>query len=257
MNNKQKERWIVDAILFGGLLVLFFLDLTGVDLHQWIGLFAGGLALYHLASHWNWVTAITERFFEGSSNRARLYYVLDGALFAGFALMILTGLVISTWLNLTLSSYAAWLSAHIWISIATLGLVVVKIGLHWRWVASVALSLVREMQPAEPVRVAARSQPGGKRMTRREFLGVMGLVSVVSTAALNQAVHSLDASEQSVAQTSSTTNIGTTSSSGSSQTVTSSSGCTVRCGRGCSYPGHCRKYVDTNGNNRCDLGECM
>jgi hypothetical protein len=29
----------------------------------------------------------------------------------------------------------------------------------------------------------------------------------------------------------------------------------VRCNRGCSYPGHCRRYEDTNGNNICDLSE--
>lgn len=33
--------------------------------------------------------------------------------------------------------------------------------------------------------------------------------------------------------------------------------CTVRCGRRCFYPGHCRRYRDTNGNGRCDLGECV
>ena len=32
--------------------------------------------------------------------------------------------------------------------------------------------------------------------------------------------------------------------------------CTIRCGRRCSYPGHCRRYTDSNGNGRCDLGEC-
>jgi hypothetical protein len=31
----------------------------------------------------------------------------------------------------------------------------------------------------------------------------------------------------------------------------------VRCDRRCSYPGHCRKYTDSNGNGRCDLGECL
>jgi hypothetical protein len=33
--------------------------------------------------------------------------------------------------------------------------------------------------------------------------------------------------------------------------------CVVRCGRRCSYPGHCRRDVDTDGNWRCDPGECL
>jgi hypothetical protein len=33
--------------------------------------------------------------------------------------------------------------------------------------------------------------------------------------------------------------------------------CTKRCPRGCSYPGHCRRYTDSNNNGYCDLGECL
>ena len=37
--------------------------------------------------------------------------------------------------------------------------------------------------------------------------------------------------------------------------ASSSNTSSVRCNRGCSYPGHCRRYEDTNGNNICDLSE--
>ena len=37
----------------------------------------------------------------------------------------------------------------------------------------------------------------------------------------------------------------------------SSSNCVVLCPNGCSYPGRCRRYVDSNNNQRCDLGECL
>lgn len=33
--------------------------------------------------------------------------------------------------------------------------------------------------------------------------------------------------------------------------------CVVRCRNACSYPGHCKRYVDSNANGRCDCGECM
>jgi len=33
--------------------------------------------------------------------------------------------------------------------------------------------------------------------------------------------------------------------------------CQVRCPRGCSFPGHCRRYTDQNSNGYCDLGECL
>jgi hypothetical protein len=46
MKVKQKTYWWVDMVLFGGFLVAFFLSLTGVDLHQWIGVFGVLLASY-------------------------------------------------------------------------------------------------------------------------------------------------------------------------------------------------------------------
>jgi hypothetical protein len=59
MNVKQKTYWWVDLVLFGGFLVAFFLSLTGVDLHQWIGVFGVLLASYHLLAHRDWVNTVS------------------------------------------------------------------------------------------------------------------------------------------------------------------------------------------------------
>ena len=48
--DKQKRNWIIDAVLFGGFLGALWLDLTGVAVHQWLGLAVGALATYHLVS---------------------------------------------------------------------------------------------------------------------------------------------------------------------------------------------------------------
>ena len=50
--DKQKRNWIIDAVLFGGFLVALWLDLTGVAVHQWLGIAVGALAGYHLVAHW-------------------------------------------------------------------------------------------------------------------------------------------------------------------------------------------------------------
>ena len=48
MNTKQKTNWWIDTVLFIGFITTFFLDLTGVEAHQWIGILSGALAAYHL-----------------------------------------------------------------------------------------------------------------------------------------------------------------------------------------------------------------
>ncbi len=262
--DKQKHNWIIDAALFGGFLGSLWLDLTGLAVHQWLGLGVGALATYHLVKHWSWVKAVTARFVGGSggrtSSKSRTFYAVDAGLAVGFAAITVTGLVISTWLDLALASYAAWYAVHVTASVATLGLLVVKIGLHWRWIVSVAR---RSIFPA-PVSsgravaaqpVAAPQRAAASQVNRRDFIRLMAGVSAVALLAGAKALGGTAGDEAeasaSAASTSTTSTRTTRSSTGASGS------CSVRCGKRCSYPGHCRKYTDSNDNGRCDLGECL
>ncbi|MCL5999025.1 MAG: DUF4405 domain-containing protein [Chloroflexi bacterium] len=302
MNTKQLSKWLVDAALFTGFIAAFFLDVTGLDLHQWIGIAAGTIATYHFITHWNWVSAVTRRFFGQMSNKSRLYYLIDAAILLGFFTIVGTGLVISTWLNLAVASAGAWQTVHIVASIVTLLITVLKIGLHWRWIVTVAKGFFSRPAPSQTKRVPMQPAGGALLLNRRGFLGVMGLVGVTSAFALNNAVKSLHLGQvgepipisqvdsQAETTTSSTSDVADsaqaviTSQSTASPSATAAtamlqstptstvpvatatavsaqsqvtSTCSVRCPRGCSYPGHCRRYVDADGNNRCDLGECV
>ncbi len=308
MNKKLKTNWWVDLILFVGFITTFFLNLTGVIAHQWIGIVIGAMALFHLILHSDWVNVVTERFFGKTSGKSRLYYVLDVLLLLGFSQIVFTGLIISTWMNLALSNYTGWLSFHIAISIGTLVTLLVKLALHWRWIASTTRKITTPQKLAPVVNhVASPAIASTKRIGRREFMQVMGVTGAASFLALANASSSLlennistvlaetgettDAvattetteavtvetieTEEAVAQATATTGSGfvvesvdedtqTSSSSSSSTTLISpstssstSSNCIVRCNRGCSYPGHCRRYTDSNNNGKCDLGECL
>jgi len=255
MNHPHKSRWLLDAALFAGLIAACFVDLTGVELHQWIGLLAGSVALYHLIEHIHWVEAIGQRFFGRIATQARTFFVIDAALLVGFFLTVGTGLVISTWLGLSLVNYAAWLSVHIGATIASLVLTALKIYLHRGWILQVARKWV--FVPA-PVGVPVQRATAPTAVTRRDFLGMMGVVGAATCLALGQSVESLQEvsgaeSEELAAAVTTTATASTRSSTGSNS---ASSPCTVQCGKRCSFPGHCRRYVDTNNNNRCDLGEC-
>ena len=81
---KQKTNWIIDAALFAGFLMAFFLDWTGLEWHQWLGITLGGMALYHLVIHWRWVTAVLSRFRGRTRSQNRLYFLLDGSILTGF-----------------------------------------------------------------------------------------------------------------------------------------------------------------------------
>jgi hypothetical protein len=297
--NKQTKNWWIDALMFIGYLLCFYLDLTGVIGHQWLGVGIGVLVFLHTWLHWDWVSAVTRRFRNGTSAKNRWYYLINALILFGFIVILETGVVISTWLNLNLPNYPAWLDIHLYASYITLGLLVLKVGLHWRWVVNTAARIFRSnkrLAPAghlEPVPVPVDTNK--RPIDRRRFLGLMGVVGAGSVLAVANVVRAnallsdtsdgnasaMGLTDQAAVQASVTTTSTTTveETSVAIETATASpvieptaiatveptaaptqavvTACQVRCPKGCSYPGRCRRYVDQNGNRLCDLGECL
>ena len=107
----RKKNWIIDAILFAAVLSCFWLDFTGVGMHQWIGLGIILLTGYHLLVHLKWVKAVSKRFFNHTTWAARLNYLIDFALMIGFGVILITGIQISTWISLP--SDSIWFERHL------------------------------------------------------------------------------------------------------------------------------------------------
>ena len=252
---RAQNNWILDAVLFSGFILMFFLDLTGVELHQWIGVAAGALALHHLVKHWDWVDAVSKRFFGRTSGQARLYFMVDAGILLGMASILLSGLAISTWFSLPLGNASAWANFHETVSEVTLVLLAFKIAIHWRWIVKTARRMVSPTDVPAVGRLAAQPIAASGAMYRRDFLKLMGVVGVATTLALiNVAGSSGESSAQvSETQTESATNTQTTSAGQAGNLY-----CSTRCrkGRSCAFPGECHDYRDSNGNGLCDNGEC-
>lgn len=289
---KQHQNWWIDLFLLAGLLVCFYLNLTGVVVHQWLGAALALLLLVHTLVHWNWVKAVARRFFTNPGQRNRWYALMDLLLLVGFGGIAVTGVVISTWLNLPLTSYAAWSSLHTWLSVAVLGITVLKLGLHARWILNTTHSLFQRAGQAINGSVLVPAvvpvSTNGVDTERRRFLVMMGVVGAGSMLAVSNlfpaksaqagtdlsSLANLDESTLDSIWADSQQESGTQNSTVSGSSITledapeedstaavdqssTSAYCTVQCRNGCSFPGHCRRYVDQNGNGLCDKGECL
>lgn len=253
---KQKTNWIVDAVLFIGFQLSFFLDLTGLAWHQWLGVFIGTLALYHLLLHWKWVSAVTKRFLSKTSRQSRLYYLLDWTILLIFLMIGLTGVVISTWLDLELANYIFWKDLHVYTSIASLVLILIKIAAHWRWIVKTARNYFGLWNQPAPVHSQAPVRPGAQTplLNRREFLQLMGIAGVASLISAANLVDIGQAAGQGILKQQTKPPLLPDTDSVNSDLREAS--CQVICDQGCIYPGQCRRYIDQNNNGICDLTEC-
>lgn len=282
------KRWLVDATLAVGYLVAMEIDLTGIAGHEWLGLGVTALAGYHLLTHRSWVATVTRRLFGRTSAQARRYYVLDAALLVGFLTIGVTGLAISTWLSLPLASYLDWRDVHVAASVITLGVIALKVALHWRWVLTMAPRVMFGPATANDG-PAMPSSAGASRLGRRHFAafagatGALALLSggralagtilapaapasadkptasaAIGPMATTVAVASSHSSATGAKPTATTATNRARSATDSPTSGGGSESCIYRCPRGlhCSYPGRCRRYADANANRRCDLGEC-
>jgi hypothetical protein len=289
MKNKQVTYWKMDAVLFAGFLTAFWMDLTGLWLHQWLGLFAGILAIIHMFIHWKWIKTTIATFASKVSTKSRRYIVLDVGLLSGFIGIVFTGVIMSTWLQLNLNNYETWLSVHIAISIGTLLILLLKLAAHGKWIVAASRKVFsrsssRQAPSVNTSQVQLQMQEANDR---RVFLRMMGVVGAASVFAIARAAdglsfanaESLETSENQedvediVATTQRTTQTANPTATPvvtqvstaateepvvvATQAVPTQSSCVIRCQKRCSYPGHCGRYVDSNSNGYCDNGECL
>jgi hypothetical protein len=297
MKNKQVFTWFLDLIIMIIILVEYSLNLTGLKWHEWLGLGVGALLLVHFMMHWQWVVAVSKRLASSISGKTAMYYAIDCILLALFTSIILTGLAISSLLNLPLLNYQFWHFLHVTVSYLTLVVVGLKFALHWNWIANTATRKIflRNRGIAQPVGTATSDSA---ILNRRQFLAQTGIftgalvctgigygkwmaenllvepvqqstvdVQVETGAEQSTATAFQPRTEASVVQTVTSVSTNEPTSVILQSTVTSvptvqavksvAAKSVPTCNRNCSYPGHCHRYVDSNNNNRCDHSESI
>lgn len=85
----------VDVLLLATLLLLFSPRLTGLSIHEWLGVSLGATLIVHLLLSWSWISSGTRRVFSGSNGRARINYILNWLLFVLILVELTSGVAIS------------------------------------------------------------------------------------------------------------------------------------------------------------------
>ena len=135
MNTYRKTiNLLLDLALAMAFLVLFRPVLTGLAIHEWLGLALGGALIGHLLLHWRWARGVIRQWLSKLPFKKRVYALIDVSLLVGFLTIIGSGVAMSRGvlplLGVTGSTGSAWFVTHKWSSMLALALVGIKRGVQ-------------------------------------------------------------------------------------------------------------------------------
>jgi hypothetical protein len=170
-------------------------------------------------------------------------------------------------------------------------LIVLKVILHRKWIVKIADNQIFKRTEKALNPLPSEFKPARQEVNRREFLKISGVVGVATFLGIsqlskliqfaaedNKAVQESKVALEVKSQVSTQMAVPPQSAQTFQESLNVSAGnstvaeeipavlptihptekaCVIRCSKGCSFPGRCRKYVDANGNDLCDLGECL
>ncbi|MCB0124526.1 MAG: cytochrome b/b6 domain-containing protein [Caldilineaceae bacterium] len=134
-----KNFWI-DIALF--LMFIFDMNthLTGIPVHEWLGIVFGGALVYHILLHWQWISNGTRKLFAKLPTIQRIRYGVDLLLFVVMVIVVASGIWISRAalpaVGLALAPNRFWSGLHHVTSELVIFLVGLHIALSWSWLTN-------------------------------------------------------------------------------------------------------------------------
>lgn len=93
--NRSLTNLLLDIALTAGFVVSLWPSLTGLALHEWLGLAVGAGLIVHLVRHWKWVVGVTRQFLGKLPIKTRVLHTLDAMLLLSFLCIIGSGVAMS------------------------------------------------------------------------------------------------------------------------------------------------------------------
>lgn len=139
MDAKKRSALVVDLIVLVVYLVVANPALTGIGVHEWLGIAAFVAFVAHAAQHGDWVAETARTAFARPSLGRTGHFVLDALIVVAFMTCTVSGVLVSGAVLPALGLYADgfffWDPLHAASAKVLLALLVVHVVVHWRWIA--------------------------------------------------------------------------------------------------------------------------
>jgi len=139
-----RERLALDLAIFALVIAAANPAITGLPLHEWLGIVLVVPALVHLILNWDWVLRAIGGFLGRIRTVARVNLVIDMGLFVSLVAVTLSGFLVIPGLAsaLGLEISPVWHLVHLVSSNLTVAFALAHFALHGKWMWSVLRRLL-------------------------------------------------------------------------------------------------------------------
>jgi len=148
MKNKAVYKYLFDITMTVLMLLLMDYDVTGLALHEWLGIGLFVMFAAHKLFNYKWIKGVSARLFDsGLKTKTRIMYLLDVLLLFSVSAVTVSGILVSELFSFELGDRAFWVSLHELTAYGSLILISVHIGFHWKAIMKAAGKMAGIKQP--------------------------------------------------------------------------------------------------------------
>lgn len=128
---------ILDIVMTISMVCLLNLNITGLKLHEMLGVGICFLFLFHKILNFKWIKAMTKSLFKNNiSSRAKTMYIIDTVLIVLVILTVYTGILVSKHIliGVTTTNITATIHRHHCLAYLLGVTLLIHIGLHWPFI---------------------------------------------------------------------------------------------------------------------------
>ena len=156
---KTAIKIILDIIMTILFIALMDTAITGLNLHESIGLGICGAFLVHKLLNLDWIKRIMNKLHsKKAGNKMKIMLAVDMLLLAGITLIVVSGIFISevVFVQFDLQSALPWKDIHIVSSYGTMILIAVHLGLHWKMIMKAFGRMFQIQKESRPGKIMLR-----------------------------------------------------------------------------------------------------
>lgn len=130
----KKIKIVLDIIMFISIILLMKINITGLQLHEIIGICLFVIFIIHKIINFKWVKSVGKNILnKNMKSKSKIMFFLDLILFIFVTLNVITGIVVSKFIlvSITVNNIETVTILHKFFAWWSLILISIHIGLHW------------------------------------------------------------------------------------------------------------------------------